>query len=99
LQAQIHDAFIAQVRQRRGAKLKGEDLFSGEFWLGARAVELGLADALGHMVPAMKARYGDKVRFAVHGPRRPLIPRFGLGLAQDALDLVEERAHWARFGL
>ena len=51
----------------------------------------------------MKEVYGDKVRFAVHGPRRGLRRRFGAELAANltagALGMAEERALWARFGL
>ena len=55
LQAQIHDNFIAQVKARRGARLSGDDLFTGEIWVGQAAVEAGLADEVGHLVPTMRA--------------------------------------------
>ena len=42
---------------------------------------------------------GDKIGFRVFGPRRRLMSRFGLTLAQDALTGVEEAAQWARLGL
>ncbi len=99
LQDQVHANFIAQVKDRRGAKLADEDLFTGEFWVGKRAVELGLADTVGQMVPTLKERYGDKLRLRPYGIRRPLLSRLGLGLANDALAIVEERAQYARFGL
>ncbi|MFJ5382100.1 S49 family peptidase [Cupriavidus sp. CER94] len=45
---QIHQQFIDVVKQGRGDRLKSDpDLFSGLFWSGERAVELGLADGLG----------------------------------------------------
>ncbi len=100
LLAQLHDSFIAQVRARRGDKLaENPDLFSGEIWVGQPAVEVGLADAVGHLVPVMKERFGKKVRFAMHETRRPLLQRFGATLAQDAIAGLEERAAYARFGL
>ena len=42
LQREIHDDFIALVKSRRGGKLTGpeNDLFSGEYWTGRRALEL-----------------------------------------------------------
>lgn len=44
----LHQQFIAVVKAGRGDKLKGGDeLFSGLFWSGQEAVELGLADGLG----------------------------------------------------
>lgn len=97
---QIHANFIAQVKSRRGDRLaQDRDLFTGEFWAGAQAVELGLADGLGHLVPVMKARYGDKVQFRGYGLRRSFLSRFGLSLMQDALALGQERALYARYGL
>ncbi len=45
---QIHSQFIQVVRQGRGERLKETpDMFSGLFWSGQQAVDLGLADALG----------------------------------------------------
>lgn len=99
LQAAIHDNFIAQVQARRGARLKGESLFSGEIWVGRGAVEVGLADDVGHLAPTMRALYGKEVRFRVMTPRRPLIRRLGLPGVSEALGGVEDRALWARFGL
>lgn len=44
----LHRQFIAEVKAGRGERLKGGDeLFSGLFWSGQEAVELGLADGLG----------------------------------------------------
>ncbi|AGA89386.1 ClpP class periplasmic serine protease [Thioflavicoccus mobilis 8321] len=45
---QLHGQFIAAVKAGRGDRLQGGDeLFSGLFWTGEQAVELGLADGLG----------------------------------------------------
>jgi len=45
---EIHQQFIAVVKQGRGSRLKeSPELFSGLVWNGQRSVELGLADALG----------------------------------------------------
>ena len=47
---QIHQQFIGVVRKGRGDRLKETpELFSGLFWNGQRAVELGLADGLGSL--------------------------------------------------
>ncbi|RXZ32522.1 S49 family peptidase [Oxalobacteraceae bacterium CAVE-383] len=46
--AEIHQQFIDAVRAGRGARLKeSPELFSGLFWTGSRAIQLGLADAYG----------------------------------------------------
>ena len=45
---EIHQQFIDVVRKGRGKRLKETpDMFSGLFWSGSRAVELGLADGFG----------------------------------------------------
>ena len=99
IQTPIHEAFIAHVKARRGARLKDADLFNADIWVGQQSVAMGLADGIGHLVPKLKAVYGDKVRFVVHGQKRSLLSRFGLNLAEDALQVVEERAIWAHHGL
>lgn len=97
---QMHESFKVQVKARRGDRLtESTDLFTGEFWLGARAVELGLVDGVAHAEPKLKALYGEKVRFARYGRKRSLFQRFGAQLAGDAMGAIEERAAYARFGL
>ncbi len=96
----IHESFKSQVSTRRTGKLvEDKDLFTGEIWVGTAAVDVGLIDGIGHLVPLMKQRYGDKVRFARYGARRSILQRFGARVVSDALDGIEERAHYARFGL
>jgi len=99
LQGQIHGSFIVHVKDRRGSRLADGDLFTGEIWVGAKSVDIGLADGVGHLVPKMKEVFGDKVRFAVYQQRRPFLSRFGMGLMGEAFAQIEERAHFARFGL
>ena len=55
----MHQHFISVVKEGRGAKLKGSDaeLFSGDFWLGTRAVELGLVDGLGSLADVMEREF------------------------------------------
>lgn len=96
----LHGNFIGHVKTRRGAKLAEDpDLFTGEIWIGQSAVNVGLVDGIGHLVPVMKDRFGDKVRFRRYGARKPLLLRFGARAAQETLAGIEERAQFARFGL
>ena len=47
---EIHEQFIAAVREGRGKRLKETpDMFSGLIWSGAKSVEIGLTDALGSL--------------------------------------------------
>ncbi|HKN98252.1 MAG TPA: S49 family peptidase [Pseudonocardiaceae bacterium] len=110
LQGDLHQQFTEWVRSRRGDKLAGDDdLFSGEVWTGTRALELGLVDGLGTLRDVIDRRYPDAHLVAVE-PRRPLLARLGMagaaarwGAPGDqllaALDVLEQRAAWHRFGL
>ncbi len=110
LQAEIHDGFKDWVRQRRGARLRGDDakLFSGEFWTAKRGLEMGMVDSLGELRAVLQERYGTKVHLPVVAPKRRLLSRFGLGgemgssleqIGPATIAALEERAHWQRFGL
>src|SRR5580704_10710672 len=115
LQREIHEDFIALVKSRRGDKLNGpeSDLFTGEYWTGRRALELGLIDATGDMRSVLRERFGDKVVTPLVTSDRGLLGRrlfgrselpqgsfFGQpGLAEDMISALEARAIWARYGL
>ena len=46
---QIHQQFIAVVREGRGTRLKETpEMFSGLFWSGETSIKMGLADAIGN---------------------------------------------------
>src|SRR5208282_2783942 len=72
LQGEVHEAFKAHVRARRGSKLKASEevLFNGEFWTGKRALELGLVDGIGELRETLRRRFGDKVRLRPVGGER-----------------------------
>jgi serine protease SohB len=113
LQKEIHEQFIALVKERRGTRLHGSDktLFSGEFWSAQAAIELGLADSLGDLRSTLRERYGDKVRTPLisaargfFGRKLPGVSIAGAlanypGLADDLLSALETRALWSRYGL
>lgn len=77
LQQDIHESFKAQVRERRGRRLRADEavLFNGEVWSGRRAVELGLVDGLGDLRSVVRQRFGDKVRLVPVGSRRGWLSR------------------------
>jgi signal peptide peptidase SppA len=112
LQGQLHEQFASWVRKRRGEKLNtnGADLFSGEVWTGAKAVEMGLVDGLGTLREVIAERYPD-AEISVAEPKRTLLARLGvaggtgtLGLSTAdrvlaTVEALETRAVWSRFGL
>lgn len=67
IQRDVHAIFIDVVKQRRGARLKAPDgdLFTGAFWSGPKALELGLIDGLTDLRTRMRELHGDKVRLRV----------------------------------
>lgn len=104
--SEMHESFKALVRERRSGKLKGEEkvIFSGEFWRGEKALDLGLIDGLGHMHAVLRRKFGDKVEL------KPISASSGWGLRrigmanpsdlpEAALQALETRAWWSRFGL
>jgi len=100
LQLQIHGSFIDHVKARRGGKLaEDQDLFTGEIWVGQRSIDVGLADAVGHLVPVLKERYGKNIRTNIFGARRSLFSRLGARVLADGIDQLNETALWARYGL
>ncbi len=113
IQQNIHEHFIALVKERRGSKLNGSDkmLFSGEFWTAEKAIELGLADSIGELRSILRTRYGDKVHTPLISAERSMfgrrLPGVGFvdtlagrpGLADDFISALEVRALWGRYGL
>jgi len=104
LQRDVHDVFKELVRERRAGKLKAseDELFTGAFWTGRRALTLGLIDGIGELTDVMKARFGEKIRFSPVGQRESwLRRRLGIEsrLVDGAIVAIEERLWWARFGL
>jgi serine protease SohB len=92
LQREIHASFIALVKSRRGAKLTGpeDDLFTGEYWAGQRALELGLVDAIGDLRAVLRERFGDKVVTPLIGAERGWLRRRvpGVGLGRGELPQI-----------
>lgn len=56
---EVHDYFSGLVKIARANKLNGdpEVLFSGDFWTGAKAVELGLVDGTGNLADILKDKF------------------------------------------
>jgi signal peptide peptidase SppA len=117
LQKEIHQGFIDLVKQSRGGRLKGPEktLFSGEYWSGTRAIELGLADGIGDVRSTLRTRFGDGVMTPLMAADRNLFGRvrpgigmpgidrdplsYGAELAGGIISALEARALWARYGL
>lgn len=94
----VHEVFKTHVKERRGDKLADRDLFTGEIWVGQKAIDDGLVDGIGHLIPKMKEILGDKTRFKVFGEKKGFAKRLGLNIVEDGFHQLEERAAFQRFG-
>jgi signal peptide peptidase SppA len=116
LQKEIHGTFAEMVKARRGKRLVGseKDIFSGAFWTGSKALEMGLIDGIGDLRSVIRKRFGEKVRLRLIGvPQSFWRQRLGLSgslvknaglldtenMATSILSTIEERLTWSRFGL
>ena len=93
---QIHQQFIQVVRDGRGKRLKETpETFSGLFWNGEQAVQLGLADRYGNL--DFVAREVVKAEEVIdYTPRENvaerLAKRFGAGVGAGAVRALRELA-------
>jgi len=111
----IHESFKDLVRSRRFGKIDAseEKLFTGEFWTGVQALELGLIDGIGDWRSVIRERFGSKVKFNIIPQKKSwLKDRLGIGSrissenllssngwVDTAIGNIEERLIWGRFGL
>ena len=90
---QIHQQFISVVKAGRGKRLKETpETFSGLFWTGQQAIEMGLADQLGNL--DFVAREVVKAEELVDYTRRDnvaerLVKRFGASIGQGAVHALQ----------
>jgi protease-4 len=86
---EIHQQFISVVRQGRGNRLKETpEMFSGLFWSGAKAVELGLADGFGTVDSVARdvIKAEDLVDYTQHeGLSEKLLKKFGGAVGTAAM--------------
>lgn len=78
---ETHQNFIEAVKAGRGDKLKNieqNQLFSGLFWTGKRAVELGLADKTGGIDTLTKQLDLPVANYTYSDPMTKIFDRFGV---------------------
>lgn len=108
LHGEIHRNFIEQVKSRRGDRLnETDDMFTGAFWTGSKALEMGLIDGVGNMHDVLVDKFGPDVDVKVFDRASGLLGKLGFssglkltdGLGDDIMDSLENRALWQRYGL
>lgn len=92
----IHSQFIAVVKQGRGDRLKETpDMFSGLFWTGQQAVELGLADDFGSIDQVARdvVKAQELVDYSRHdNVAERLVKRFGAAMGEGAWKAMRSTA-------
>lgn len=91
---EVHQQFIDVVRQGRGSRLKeSPETFSGLFWSGNKAVEIGLADGFGTVdsVARDELKAEDIVDYTQHEAlSERLLKKFGGAVGNGAAAVASE---------
>jgi protease-4 len=94
---QIHDQFIGVVREGRGKRLKETpEMFTGLFWTGQKAVDMGLADGLGNIdyVAREIVKAEDVIDYTRHdNVAERLAKRFGAAMGEAAVKSMGQSSH------
>ena len=108
IQEQIHQNFINHVKKSRGKKIKAKDneVFNGLFWIGDKAVKLGLADGIGHIEDVLKEKFGQKTKIKIIEQKKSFFQKkLSSSIDKKLIDYseliaaFEEKSYWSRFGL
>tara|TARA_B100000575_G_C23076792_1_gene620256 strand:+ start:477 stop:1292 length:816 start_codon:yes stop_codon:yes gene_type:complete len=105
IQEQIHDNFINYVKSRRNTKLnkdKLDDIFSGLFWVGNKAIDLGLADGIGSIYQVLQNKFGKKVKIKMINQKKSFLQRrlsSSILNSEEILNKIEEKVMLSKFGL
>jgi signal peptide peptidase SppA len=104
IQLDLHQDFINVVEKSRGSKLKKSEieLFSGEFWSGSKAKDLGLVDSIGDANQILKEKFGEDVVIKKFEKSKGWLSK-KLSSSNDQIDqfanILDERSIWQRYGL
>ena len=102
IQLDLHKDFIGVVEESRSSKLKKNDieLFSGEFWSGTRAKELGLIDGIGNANEVLKEKFGDDVVIKKYEKSKGWFAKklSSSNQVDEFVNILEERSIWQRYG-
>jgi len=86
----VHDQFIAKVREGRGDRLKENDkMFSGLFWSGEQALELGLIDGF-KTIGEISREYGNITTVDYTVERDPFEKFLGSVGARTSLEVINK---------
>ena len=77
-------------------------MFSGEFWTGKKAKDLGLIDGVGNADQILRKKFGDEIEIKKFEKTKGWLAK-RLSSSEDYSDklisILEERSIWKRYGL
>ena len=104
IQLEIHQDFIKVVEESRKNKLNknsGIELFSGEFWSGKKAKELGLVDDIGNFSQVLREKFGKDVVIKRFEKPKSWISK-KISSSEESVEkiasILEERSIWQKYG-
>ena len=103
IQLDLHKNFIEVVENSRSTKLKkdnGIELFSGEFWSGKKALELGLIDGIGNSNEVLREKYGDDIIIKNFEKSKGWLARklSSESQVEMLINSIEEKSIWQKYG-
>tara|TARA_Y100001970_G_scaffold6645_1_gene7647 strand:- start:3706 stop:4512 length:807 start_codon:yes stop_codon:yes gene_type:complete len=103
IQLDLHKDFIDVVEASRSTKLKkdeGIELFSGEFWSGRKAKELGLIDGIGNADQIIREKFGEDVVIKKFQKSKGWLAKklSSESNTDQVISIMEERSIWQRYG-
>ena len=104
IQLDLHKDFIEVVEKSRSSKLKKSEveLFSGEFWSGRKAKDLGLIDDIGNANQILREKFGEDVVIKKFEKSKSWLSK-KLSSSNDHVDqltnILEEKSVWQKYGL
>ena len=104
IQLDLHKDFIDVVEKSRSSKLKKSEveLFSGEFWSGRKAKDLGLIDDIGNANQILREKFGEDVVIKKFEKSKSWLSK-KLSSSNDHVDqlanILEEKSVWQKYGL
>jgi len=104
IQLDLHKDFIDVVEKSRSTKINkdsGIELFSGEFWSGRKAKELGLIDGIGNADQILREKFGEDVIIKKFEKTKGWLAKklsSSENHTDQVINILEERSIWQRYG-
>ena len=103
-QSDIFEGFKNLVKSRRDGKLNATEdkIFTGAFWSGKKALDLGLLDGISDMRSKMKEKFGEKVEIVNISAKKSFLKSFfseKTNSLEALTNKLEEKISFNKFGI